>query len=57
MKINKFYFFYVSPKEGSLTLASWAFRLFNLNFKNSKYGFYNERGFRLFGLTFLWANR
>lgn len=55
--MTKFYAFYVSPKDVDLSFSSWVFKVFNLNFKNSKYGFYNERGFRLLGFTFLWANR
>lgn len=55
--MSKFYFYYLSPKESSLKWYRWVFRIFNIKFKNKTYGFYNERGFRFFGFTFIWANR
>jgi hypothetical protein len=53
-KVRKFYSYYVSPKTFEMKWYHWVFRTFNLDFKNTIYGYYNEVGFRLFGFTFIW---
>jgi hypothetical protein len=49
---KSFFFYFVYPFDTGLKWHSWLFRVFNLNYKNSNY---NERGFRIFGFTFIWT--
>jgi hypothetical protein len=43
--------YYIKPFDTGVKWYHWVFRTFNLKFKNT---YYNEKGFRLFGFTFIW---
>lgn len=53
---KRLFYYYVGPRSTNLKFYKWMFATFNIKFKNTKYGFYNEIGFRIFGWTFIWTN-